>query len=319
MKETLEALNISHVTTSFYHPQSNSKVERFHRTLHDVLSKLIDDNVDKWDLFLNQALAAVRFNVSESSKFSPSFLLYNRDVVLPLDNLLQPRRRYHGEEMHRIALENQNKTFLTVYKHIKQAKRRQAKYADRQSHDKDFKVGDTIFYKNYNKATKLQSNWRYFFRIIEKKGPVSFIIKDQLSDRTIKAHADQIHLAPVDEWEIPKDKLGRNLRKTNYVVPPEASESSNSEPESSHTTPIQKIVKRKRQERDTSDEEDDIHLMELAKRLKERHAREADVSRAAASNSTDGHDTVGYKSSDNETVMSINHLKRKKVLHKKNT
>ena len=173
------------------------------------------------------------------------------------------------------------------------------------------------FTKNYNKATKLQSNWRPFFRIIEKKGPVCFIIKDQLSGRTIKAHADQVHLAPVDEWEIPKDKLGRNLRKTNYVVPPEASESNNSEQETSHMTPIQKIVKRKRQERDSSEEEDDIPLMELAKRLKERHAREADVSSDTASNSIDGHDTVGYESSDNETAMSINHLKHKKVLHKK--
>ena len=146
MKETLEDLYISHVTTSFYQPQSNSKVERFHRTLHDVLSKLIDDNVDKWDLFLNQALAAVRINVSESTKFSPSFLLYNSDVVLPLDNLLQPRRKYHGEEIHQIAFENQHKTFLTVYKHIKQAKRRQPKYDDRQNHDKDFKEGGAIFY-----------------------------------------------------------------------------------------------------------------------------------------------------------------------------
>ena len=44
-KETLEALNINHVKTSFYHPHSNSKVERFHRTLHDVLSKKIQDNM----------------------------------------------------------------------------------------------------------------------------------------------------------------------------------------------------------------------------------------------------------------------------------
>ena len=100
-------------------------------------------------------------------------------------------------------------------------------------------------------------------------------------------------------------------------MPPEASESNNSEPELSHMTPIQKIVKRKRQERDSSDEEDDIPLMELAKRLKERHAREADVSSDTASNSTDGHDTLGYESSDNETVMPINHLKQKKVLHRK--
>ena len=39
MKYTLEQMNISHVTTSYCCPQANSKVERFHRTLHDVMSK----------------------------------------------------------------------------------------------------------------------------------------------------------------------------------------------------------------------------------------------------------------------------------------
>ena len=45
VKETLEALNISHVKTSYYHPQSNAKVERFHRTMHDVLAKKLEDNL----------------------------------------------------------------------------------------------------------------------------------------------------------------------------------------------------------------------------------------------------------------------------------
>ena len=76
VKDTMQSLNIHHVLTSVYHPQSNAKVERFHRTLHDVLSKK----------YLNQALAAIRFSISVSSKFSPFFLLYNRDVVLPVDN-----------------------------------------------------------------------------------------------------------------------------------------------------------------------------------------------------------------------------------------
>ena len=89
--ETLAELKIDHVLTSVYHPQSNAKVERFHRTLHHVLAKKVADNQQTWDLFLNQALAAIRFNVSESSKFSPFFLLYNRDAVLPIDNILQPR------------------------------------------------------------------------------------------------------------------------------------------------------------------------------------------------------------------------------------
>ena len=84
MKETLAKFKIDHVLTSVYHPQSNAKVERFHRTLHDVLAKKVADDQQTWDLFLNQALAAIRFNISESSKFSPFFLLYNRDVVFVL-------------------------------------------------------------------------------------------------------------------------------------------------------------------------------------------------------------------------------------------
>lgn len=40
MAETLASLNIAHITTFHYHLESNTKVERFHRTLGDILVKL---------------------------------------------------------------------------------------------------------------------------------------------------------------------------------------------------------------------------------------------------------------------------------------
>ena len=76
MKEALESLNIEHVTTSPYQPQSNAKVERFHKTLADVLSKLVRDNEENRDLFLTQALAAVRFCENETLKFSPYNMIF---------------------------------------------------------------------------------------------------------------------------------------------------------------------------------------------------------------------------------------------------
>ena len=39
MQETLNALKINKTTTSFYYPQRNANIERFHGTLHDILSK----------------------------------------------------------------------------------------------------------------------------------------------------------------------------------------------------------------------------------------------------------------------------------------
>ena len=79
-------MNIDHILTNVNHPQSNANVERFHRTLYDVLAKRLADDQQTWDLHLNQALAAIRFNVSESSNTLPSTcctteILYYQETI----------------------------------------------------------------------------------------------------------------------------------------------------------------------------------------------------------------------------------------------
>ena len=69
--------------------------------MHDILAKRLQDGQDTWDLHLNQVLAAIRFNVSEATENTPYYLLYGRDVVLPIDNLLKPRLKYQGEDLHK--------------------------------------------------------------------------------------------------------------------------------------------------------------------------------------------------------------------------
>ena len=160
VQETLDAMNIHHIKTSYYCPQANGRVERFHKTLHSVMMKTIQEDVQTWDLYLNQTLAAVRFHVNESSKFSPFFLLYNRDVVLPLDAILKPRKRYVGEDMHKIALQQQHKSFTLVHRHMKEAKRKQKEYADRNSKEENFKIGDPVYLKNHRRTSKLDIKWK---------------------------------------------------------------------------------------------------------------------------------------------------------------
>ncbi|CAC5368619.1 unnamed protein product [Mytilus coruscus] len=145
----LRVLNHSNKRSMDSKEGSNGKVERLHRFLHDILAKKIQDDASTWDVYLNQTLAAIRFNKNESSDFSPFFLLYNRDPVLPVDNILRPRRKYAGDDPHKILLEQQHKSFVMVHKNMKKSKRKQKEHADKSRRDIEFKVGQVVFYRNH--------------------------------------------------------------------------------------------------------------------------------------------------------------------------
>lgn len=60
-----------------------------------MLTKLSEGETENWDLFLNEALTA-RFSNNESSRFSPCYMVFDRDVILPIDSLLKPQRKNMG-------------------------------------------------------------------------------------------------------------------------------------------------------------------------------------------------------------------------------
>ena len=113
---------------------------------------------------------------------------------------------------------------MQVYKHSKKAKEKQTKYANKKNKCKEvnFKVGDHVFYKNHTKSNKLENNWKTHYIIVKQTSPVSFVIRNQLTAKTAKAHANSLRMANI-EGQVPK--LGdQGIRKSLFV---EAEESSN--------------------------------------------------------------------------------------------
>ena len=226
-KDTLNRFNIKYITSSIYSPSSNGMVERSHRCLNDILSKLVRDHVQSWDLYIPAAVFAIRTNVSKTTLMSPFKILYNRDPVLPVDNLLRPRERTSSNDYHELAFENVHRIFVRVKKNMKKAKEARNEFANRKRKPINFKVGDPVFLKNFTKSTKLDKNWLTHYTIIEKRGPVSFTVRNQMTGKVKRVHANGLRLANI-AWKTPKQE-GRPIRKARLVT--SLSESSSDEEE----------------------------------------------------------------------------------------
>ena len=60
-------------------PQSDGMVERFNRTLKNMLAKFVDENLSDWDCHLPLLMMAYRSAVHETTGCSPSELMFGRE------------------------------------------------------------------------------------------------------------------------------------------------------------------------------------------------------------------------------------------------
>ena len=118
MDQVLQQLGIDRIFSAPYHPQSNGKLEVFHKYLKPTLKKLCEKDPTNWDKYLNQVLASYQNYTQSSNSGITIFLVYGRDPNLPLHQLLEPMQCFLGDpdsgmlnlETHRLALAIAKKT-----------------------------------------------------------------------------------------------------------------------------------------------------------------------------------------------------------------
>lgn len=95
--QIMKTLNIKHVVSSCYHPESQGALERFHQSLKSMLRKYCQETGKAWDEGVPFVLFAVREAVQESLSFSPAELVFGHSVRGPL-KLLKESFMSNGDQ-----------------------------------------------------------------------------------------------------------------------------------------------------------------------------------------------------------------------------
>ena len=165
--------NIKHITTSTYHPQSNL-TERINRNLKPMISSFVHDVPhNRWADYVDVFALALRTALHESTGFTPSKLMFNRELRLPIDNVLAPPSPHtekegaldldeEGNDPEEVVdphLYDQNhQIYQEILEYAKgkmeRAQLRQKLYYDKTRRDFTFNVGDTVVIQTFTLSNK---------------------------------------------------------------------------------------------------------------------------------------------------------------------
>ena len=97
-KEVIEKLgNEISIHSPLYRPQSNRKIEGFHRSCKACIAKHINHGLE-WDGIAPMATACCNFFPNCSARESAFFLMFGRDPVNKLNHVLYQARRYFHDD-----------------------------------------------------------------------------------------------------------------------------------------------------------------------------------------------------------------------------
>ena len=203
MDQVLQQLGIDRIFSAPYHPQSNGKLEVFHKYLKPTLKKLCERDPANCNKYLNQVLPSYRITPNLATAESPFFLVHGRDPNLLLHQLLEPMQHFLGDpdsgtlnlETHRLALAIAKKTldenwFTATHKKLVRDK-------------PAFQIGDRVYFKN-KQPGKWDLKWRPGYRIVCIECDRHFIHKENKATGKIWSCnvTDIILEPPVEFWNV---------------------------------------------------------------------------------------------------------------------
>ena len=130
-----------------YRPQSNGKIEGFHRFLKACIAKHINHGLE-WDELTPMATVCYNFFPNCSARESAFFIMFGRDPINKLNMMLHAARRYFHDDNGLPNLEALKNIYHVVAQQLLNSRERYIKKHHTQQHSEpQLQAGDLILIK----------------------------------------------------------------------------------------------------------------------------------------------------------------------------
>ena len=200
MQELCTLLEIDKLKTTSYHPQNNGGIERFHRSLNQLLGRVVQEDQRNWDEMVGPALAAYRSTIHSATGYTPNYLMFGREVCTPLDLIYgQPEEEKEAVRYCDYVFNWKEKiaeAYTLAREQLGTVAERSKKRYDMKVRPKALKVGDFVWYycprRIVGKSPKLQRNFSGPYLLKEFCGPVNVRLQKSPRSDTFVTHLDKI-------------------------------------------------------------------------------------------------------------------------------
>ena len=203
VREVCKLLNIRKTRTTPYHPQCDGLVERFNRTLLDMLATCSKDHPFDWEQHIRKACIAYNTSVNQSTGFTPFYLMFGRQARLPVDIMFgtnKPEPQSPNE--YAAALKKQLTTAFDIARdQMSRQHVRQKEYYDQKLHGKPYQKGDLVWLHSSvvkrGHHRKLHHPWTGPYQVLKQISDATYRIKQVDGKRQRKiVHFDRLKPCP---------------------------------------------------------------------------------------------------------------------------
>ena len=223
----LTGIKASNTTT--FHPQGDGQVERWNRSLCNMLKALSEQEKKDWKKHLPKLAFAYNSTVNKTTGFSPFFLLFGRQATLPIDTMFESdvvtnmKVRSYQEYVEEWK-KSMSEAYAIANEKIGKSAEYNKSYYDKKAKCVEIVTGDNVLVRNLREkggTGKLRNHWENrIFKVVDKRddSPVYTCVDVHNPKDKRVLHRNLLLKCNDLPLDVVEDSLSPSKKKTGKVV-----------------------------------------------------------------------------------------------------